>query len=216
MQQPKGINSYKECLNQMGNTCKALWVHVLNLKIISVGEDNNKQTDRLIQSSQNSQSLIKCAQVKQGTRPECQGYMYLIPKLCQLVRLQQTDRHTDTQQPKGTNSYKECLNKIGYIYKILYLHILNPKLLSVCEDNNRHRDRQMYWSQKAYTHTNSAPIKWGYNIKVLEVYVFKLNSVSIWDDSSRQTDRQKYSVAKRHKPEQNKKLRVRVCLCIDH
>jgi len=54
---------------------------------------------------------------------------------------------------------KEYSNKMGYKSKVLGAHVLNPKMMSVGEDNNRQTDRQTYSSQKAQTHIKRDQIK---------------------------------------------------------
>ena len=41
----------------------------------------------------------------------------------------QTDRHTNVQKPKVTNSYKECSTQMGYKCKVLGVHLLNPTMI---------------------------------------------------------------------------------------
>ena len=50
---------------------------------------------------------------------------------------------------------------MGYMRKVLEIYVLNPKMMSVGEDNNRQTDRQTdISSQQAQTHIQSAQIKW--------------------------------------------------------
>ena len=56
----KWQNSYKEFSNQMGYKNNVFGVHILNLRMMLVGEDNNKQTYRQLYSIQKSQTHIEC------------------------------------------------------------------------------------------------------------------------------------------------------------
>ena len=55
-----------------------LVVHVLNLRMVSVGDNDNRQTDKQIYSSQKAQTYIKSAQIKWDRKGTCYGFMYSI------------------------------------------------------------------------------------------------------------------------------------------
>ena len=60
-----------------------------------------------------------------------------------------TDRQTDIHTVAKTHKfYKECSNQMGYKSNVVGVNVLNPKMMSVGEDNNRQTDRQTYSSQK--------------------------------------------------------------------
>ena len=80
---------------------------------------------------------------------------------------------------------------------MLVVHVLNPGIMSVDENDNRQAYIQIYRSQKAHTYIMSAQIKWDRNTKC---YGFIYSIQELCQLMKMTTDRHtyRYTEAKRH------------------
>ena len=128
-------------------------------KIMSVGEDNNRWTDRHTYSSQNGTNLYKDASNQMGYKHNVVGVHILNPKIMSVGEdnNRQTDRQTCSSQ-KGTNLYKECSNLIGYKINVLGVHVLYPKLCQLVRTTTDGQTDIHTVAKKEQTYIKSAQI----------------------------------------------------------
>ena len=78
---------------------------------------------------------------------------------------------------------------MGYKSKVLGVHLLYPKMMSVGEDNNRQTDIQTYSSHKGTNLYKECSNQMDYKSNVVGVHVLNLKMMSVGEDN-RQTARQ--------------------------
>ena len=78
----------------------------------------------------------------------------------------------------------------------VWVNVLNPRMMSVCDNDNRHTYIQIYRSQNAHTYIKSAQMKWNRK-EVLGVHVLNPRMMSIGDNDNRHIYRHIY-IAKMH------------------
>ena len=80
---------------------------------------------------------------------------------------------------------------------MLVVHILNPRIVSVGDNDNRQIDCNIYSCQKALTYIKSVQIKWGNKSNVVGVHVLNPKMMTV-DVDNIQTARQLWSIQKAH------------------
>ena len=98
------------------------------------------------------------------------------------------------------------------IKTVLWVHVLNPRMMSVGDNDNRQTNRQMCSSQEEQTYIKRAEMKW--DIKtVLGVHVLNPRMMSVGDNDNIQTNRQMFSSQQEqtHIKSVHKQLNHKVC-----